>query len=164
MIYFAYGSNMLTRRLEKRIGTVKLLGTGILKQHKFSFNKKSKDGSLKADAFYTGDNADEVIGVLFEITDSQKKSLDKAEGLGYGYDLKTVKVSRSDQIIDVVTYVSTDNDQTGVNAPYNWYSEIIIAGAMEHNLPSAYIEIIKSNKTKIDLDSSRSVKELSIIS
>ena len=51
MLYFAYGSNMFTYRLEKRIGKVKVIGVAKLEQYIFEYSKESKDGSLKANIF-----------------------------------------------------------------------------------------------------------------
>ena len=39
-LYFAYGSNMSERRLRKRVPSAKVVGTGILKNHCLTFQKK----------------------------------------------------------------------------------------------------------------------------
>ena len=165
MIYFAFGSNMLTCRLEGRIGRVDTLGIGRLKEYKLQFNKKSKDGSLKADAFYTGNAENEVIGVLFNINPCHKEDLDKFEGLGKGYDVKDVEVQKynSTEVVKAFTYIARDIDQTGESLPYDWYLKLIIAGAEEHNLPEDYINRIRSVTTKQDSDSKRRDSNLLII-
>lgn len=165
MIYFAYGSNMLTYRLEKRVGKVEIIGVGILQQYELRFNKKSKDDSLKADAFFTGSDKDTVVGILFKIDPNKKPELDKAEGLGNGYSIKDVQVlnSSNNESVKAFTYFATDIDNTEINLPYDWYLEIIIAGANEHNIPEEYISKIKGVKTKQDTNENRKILNLSII-
>ena len=46
-LYFAYGSNMSERRLQKRVDSAKVVGTGGLKNHCLTFHKVSKDESRK---------------------------------------------------------------------------------------------------------------------
>ncbi len=46
----------------------------------------------KCNAFYTGNEADEVLGVVFEIDPAEKTDLDKAEGLGRGYHDEPVQI------------------------------------------------------------------------
>lgn len=38
MYYFAYGSNILTSRLEDRVGDVETIGTHVLKDYKLVFD------------------------------------------------------------------------------------------------------------------------------
>ena len=59
MNYFAYGSNMFTYRLEKRVGRVEIIGIGKLSKHSLLFNKVSTDGSLKANI--TPNDKDDVF-------------------------------------------------------------------------------------------------------
>jgi gamma-glutamylcyclotransferase len=87
MKIFAYGSNMYSRRLMNRVKSAKFVAKGFLKQHKIAFHKISKDGSGKADCYFTGDNKDIIWGVVFEIADNEKPVLDKYEGLGNGYSV-----------------------------------------------------------------------------
>jgi len=76
MIYFAYGSNMFTYRLEKRVGKVEVIGIGELSGHRFEVNKLSKDDSFKGDTLLTGDSNDFVLGVVFKINPAFRKKLD----------------------------------------------------------------------------------------
>ncbi len=164
MIYFAYGSNMFTYRLEKRVGRVEILGSGKLHQYKLLFNKKSVDGSLKANAFFTGKPEDVIIGVLFKINPSKKEDLDKLEGLGKGYDQKEVEIeSNGGKQVKAFTYVANPIDLTEGNHPYDWYLEFIKQGAEEHSLPEEYKKNISATPTKIDTDVIRPDANNSII-
>ncbi len=143
---FCYGSNMLTQRLIKRLGSVKLIGTAKLNGYSFSYNKKSKDGSTKANIIKT-DN-DLVFGVVFEITTPQKYELDKFEG--NGYKDKEVLVEYLDGSKEnVLCYIATDNEylSTEGTPSYDWYKEFIMQGAKEHSLPEDYISFLDSFKS-----------------
>ena len=66
----------------------------MIRNHIFKFHKKSsKDFSAKGDAERTNNIDDVVYGVLFSIEEEEKSKLDKAEGLGYGYEEKIVDVT-----------------------------------------------------------------------
>ncbi|MFB2707091.1 hypothetical protein [Marinobacter shengliensis] len=66
-----------------------------LVEHALRFHKWSrKDKSAKCDALFTGNSEDVVIGALFEIPSSEKGPLDRAEGLGFGYEEKREPVNQ----------------------------------------------------------------------
>ena len=68
MKYFAYGSNMHPARLKARLPNILCIsGIFTLPGHTLRFHKVGKDRSAKCDAFYTGNKADHVLGVLYEI-------------------------------------------------------------------------------------------------
>ena len=90
MFYLAYGSNLCTGRLRRRVPSARPLFVTKLDGHKLKFHKRSVDGTGKADAFETGQQADVVWGVLFDLDEKDKTALDDAEGLGEGYAEKTV--------------------------------------------------------------------------
>lgn len=92
MYYFAYGSNMCTGRLRCRVPSAKPLFVSPLYGYRLRFHKRSSDRSGKADAEFTGNQADVVWGVVFEIDGHEKSNLDQAEGLGRGYDEKEINL------------------------------------------------------------------------
>ena len=66
IVYFAYGSNMLTARLRERTPSATPIGIGRLTGHVLSWDKRSRaDGSGKCDAEATGHERDVIWGVLF---------------------------------------------------------------------------------------------------
>lgn len=152
MYYFAYGSNMFTYRLEKRVGKVDIIGLAKLTSHRFACNKLSKDGSLKADALHTGKEEDFVLGVVFDINPAARPILDKEEGLGRGYERKDIVVIRAEtgKEMEMFTYVTQEPVATDTNAPYSWYMELILAGAEEHQLPPDYMQQLRDIATKKD--------------
>jgi len=139
--YFAYGSNMDTQRLRFRTPGCSVIGVATLVGHELRFHKSSKDGSAKCDAFWTGNPTDLVVGVLYNIPVDQKSALDKAEGLGKGYEEVTITVMTADAVaLDAVTYLASDEAIDENLKPYQWYKEFVETGAREHNLPPAYID------------------------
>ncbi len=162
MIYFSYGSNMSTKRLQARVPSARKMGTGILFLHELKFHKLSHiDGSAKCDVSKTGNPDHFVHGVLFDIDSSEKEILDRIEGIECGYNIKDVDIRiAGGSIVKAFTYYATDIDAELL--PYCWYLEHVIRGAREHSLPDEYIQAIKEIKFITDSDSTRREKELSI--
>ena len=68
MHYFAYGSNMLRRRLETRTPAAVRAGTGRLAGYRLRFNKLGrKDQTAKCNIEESPKNADHVLGVVYPI-------------------------------------------------------------------------------------------------
>ncbi|OQW98916.1 MAG: gamma-glutamylcyclotransferase [Desulfobacteraceae bacterium A6] len=162
MHYFAYGSNMSVARLRERVPSATSLGCYILKEHDLRFHKSSKDGSGKCDAYFTANPENVIFGVLFEIDSQHKSALDKAEGLGSGYEEKEVMVvTANDSAVNAVTYVATNIDMN--LKPYSWYVNHVIVGANEASLPADYIESrIISVESVEDSDTERDAKQRAI--
>jgi gamma-glutamylcyclotransferase len=161
MKYFAYGSNMSLIRLRERVPSAEVVGVFTLKAHQLLFHKSSKDGSGKCDAFETGNDYNKVIGALFEINKNEKKHLDRAEGLGYGYEEKIVTV-QNDSVgeFEAVTYHATKIDS--LLMPYSWYLNHVIIGAREIQVPAQYLAIIESTKCIVDPDKNRDSRQRSL--
>ena len=126
MYYFAYGSNMSLRRLKapERVPSAKIICSARLPEHRLVFHKKSKDDSAKCDACYTGNPNDLVIGILFEINEAEKKKLNRAEGLGFGYKEKEVVLLTDRSKQKAIMYYATDFDPK--LKPYGWYKELVL--------------------------------------
>ena len=161
MLYFSYGSNMSSRRLLERAPSAIFFSIATLKEHRLRFHKKSRDGSGKCDAEYTANPDDCVMGVVFMMSASDKKELDRKECLGFGYKEKTVTVMlENGDRIEAATYCAVETDAT-LN-PYNWYKEHVLRGAKENNLPHDYISIIEKVESLPDPDMGRHAQELGI--
>lgn len=150
ILYFAYGSNMLSRRLfaANRTPSAVAVGTGFVRARRLTFDKVSSDGSGKCDIEATGNSDDRVYGVLYEINKSEKPALDVIEGLGKGYKEEAVDVLTSSGNFQAIAYVATKKEPA--LRPYHWYKAIVIAGAVEHHLPESYIEWIRTVDSKPD--------------
>ena len=151
--YFAYGSNMLTARLRERVASARPLGVARLRGHVLVWNKRGRDGSGKCSVIASGRDEDLVWGVLFELEDREKSALDRVEGLGCGYDEGTVEVMCNGVTVQALTYLATDTDDS--LRPYDWYKELVVAGAREHRLTHEYIALLESAESIPDSDRER---------
>ena len=137
ILYFAYGSNMLSSRLKKRVASAKAIGSAALYDWCVAFSKKSKDGSGKANLFQKTGFI--TWGCLYEINVNEISKLDKIEK---GYTRMTVKVRKNDgEITEAETYVSDILIETPV--ALDVYKKILVSGAIEHNLPKEYIQYLQ---------------------
>jgi hypothetical protein len=159
--YFAYGSNMLTARLRFRVPSCEFVSIARLPKHQLRFHKKSRDGSSKCDASYTGAELDVVWGVVFDIAASEKSKLDKAEGLGGGYNAHSVLVmTPTGKSLEAATYLADATAIVNDLAPYTWYKEFVQQGAEEHGLPEDYVvAAIRATKPVLDPDLQREREE-----
>jgi gamma-glutamylcyclotransferase len=162
VIYFAYGSNMSTKRLLRRVRSAHVLGIARLDLHRLAFHKVSdKDGSGKCDI--VEHESRYVMGVLFRLDAEAKEYLDGHEGLGNGYVEKNVTVidGRGEAIV-AVTYTATMMDST--LKPFTWYLRHVIEGAKEASLPGRYIETLHQIEALADPEQERARRELAIYS
>lgn len=145
--YFAYGSNMSSDHLRSRIASTEIIGPAFVKDWRMVFNKRSKDGSGKANLVESP--GDITWGVLYEINSSDKNRLDEIEG---GYESVYIQAQQPDgNIIEALTYVS--KKLTNDTRPYSWYKELVLSGAREHNLPQDYIAYLEGFPVKPGNDS-----------
>lgn len=158
MKYFAYGSNMSLARLRDRVPGAERLGQFILVGHDLRFHKQSKDGSGKCDAFLTENPKDSIFGALFEINPFEKPALDIVEGLGYGYQQKTVTVYNNEGVsFEAITYYAMTIDST--LKPYSWYLNHVLIGAREIGVEQHYINNILAVEAIEDPDKKRDALE-----
>jgi hypothetical protein len=161
ILNFAYGSNMLSRRLRERVPSARPLGPGVLLGYELRWHKVGKDGSGKCDVVQSKEPDARVLGVLYEIPASEKPKLDDAVGLGYGYDEKLVQVGTASGPVSAVIYYATKVDPAIV--PYTWYKALVVAGAKEHSLSPAYISLLEATEAKADPDAGRAAKHFALV-
>lgn len=152
-VYFAYGSNMLSRRLLARTPSAVVAGVGYVAGRRLTFDKVSSDGSGKCDIEATATTTDRVHGVLFKIPLDEKPQLDAVEGLGKGYREDRITVVTSVGTSEAVVYVATAKEPA--LCPYHWYKALVVAGAIEHALPPAYVEWLRTASSKPDPKATR---------
>ncbi|PVV14438.1 MAG: hypothetical protein B6D77_03230 [gamma proteobacterium symbiont of Ctena orbiculata] len=161
MLYFSYGSNMSSRRLLSRVPSAKYVTTAALSGHDLRFHKRSLDGSAKCDAFATQSDEHAVRGVVYHIAESHKAALDRIEGLGQGYEEKTVELlTSSNETLVAYTYFATFIDPS--LKPYQWYKRHVLTGALEYALPEKYIDKLRDIEAIEDPNRQRYVDEIAI--
>lgn len=159
MYYFAYGSNMSTKRLQARISSAIPVGRGKLSGYALNFYKVSIDKSGKCDVVKS-DSGSLVEGVLFLIDTNQQYDLN---GIEKGYQPKILKVElESVGVVDALVYCA---DKTNSNLkPYTWYLKHVITGAKDAGLSQKYTRHLESITCTKDPDSDREARELAIYS
>lgn len=163
MLYFAYGSNMLSRRLKhkSRVPSAEVVGVGFIEGHRLTFDKMSTDGSGKCDAEATGSHGDRVYGVIYEIPREEKSRLDRVERLGHGYAETTIDATVGSDRVTALMYYATSKDSS--LSPYHWYKGYVEAGAHEHHLPGEYVAAIAEVQSIDDPDAARSAREKALL-
>jgi gamma-glutamylcyclotransferase len=157
---FAYGSNMLTRRLRERVPSARPVVVAVLAGYELRWHKVSQDGSGKCDVVQVNAPQATVVGVIYEILASEKAQLDAAEGLGNGYAEKWVALKTEGGEVQAQTYYATNIKSSLV--PYTWYKALVVAGAKEHGLPEEYVSAIEAIAAKADANASRAEKNFTI--
>lgn len=155
--YFAYGSNMLARRLHERIPGACWLAVAVLAQHELRFDKHgSQDGSGKCWARYTGETSDLVWGVLWGLTEPERRDLDRIEGVGVGYEVERCQVKTlAGEEASAVLYATDPAYVDPALRPFDWYRELVLAGALENGFPEPYLERIRAVEVVRDHDRER---------
>ncbi len=74
MLYLTYGSNMSKQRILRRIPSARFVGTGYLDGWRVDFNKRSSDGSGKANLIEA--KGSEAGGVVYELEPEDLQRLD----------------------------------------------------------------------------------------
>jgi gamma-glutamylcyclotransferase len=157
---FAYGSNLSVARIARRVARVEVVATGTVRGYALRFNKRSSDGSAKANAHHTGAIDDLVWGAVYALDAADKKSLDGFEGLGRGYFEAEVDVETSAgaQIQAWLYSANPEHVAEGI-APYVWYHRFCLEGAREHGFPDFYLEAIAATPAIPDPDPNRHDRE-----
>jgi gamma-glutamylcyclotransferase (GGCT)/AIG2-like uncharacterized protein YtfP len=161
---FSYGSNMCRQRLQARVPAARPLEPAWLGSYAFRMHKRGYDDSGKADAFYTGDAADRLWGVLFEIQISDWEALDRAEGVGVGYDRRAVTVLTADDTERAAElYVARPEWIDTGAVPFTWYKRFVTHGAEQHGLPADYRRFLEDHPAVDDPDPQRHASNIEIL-
>lgn len=161
MQYFAYGSNLLTQRLRDpaRAPSAAALGVASARGFVMRFHKIGTDGSGKCTLIQSGDDADVVYGVLYEFADSDLAGLDREEGVHLGgYARHSLRLWLPyGGTTEAMTYIAGGRYIDAACLPFDWYRDLVVAGAREHGLPPAYVEELVRTPAVPDPDTARAV-------
>ncbi|WP_423822588.1 gamma-glutamylcyclotransferase family protein [Salinisphaera sp. SPP-AMP-43] len=153
MYYFAYGSNMCTARLARRVPSVRPLGPAWLDGHQLHWHLIGNDGSAKCNVRATQDLADRVHGVLFELDAERLDDLHAAEGPAYHFlELET---GRAQGPVTAAIYRGRSEWLDDSLTPFGWYRDFVVAGAVEHGLPTDWIDGLAAVPVATDPDPER---------
>lgn len=138
---------MLEARLKhpSRAPSAICIGVGLLLGYKIKFHKIGMDGSAKCNAFATGNKNDFVYGVVFDVSEKDLAVLDEEEDIergGYYRRKVNVIMQKDSKQYLVECYFANSEFIDNTLYPFEWYKELVIAGAREHDLPDDYISML----------------------
>jgi hypothetical protein len=126
------------KQMESRVGA-RYVGVAKLTDHRVVFNKRSKDGTGKANIASDKPGGPGVWGAVFELKNEQLKKLKTFE---QGYFLREgLRVTMSSGELKQVTLFCAEPSETQTLGPSAEYLEKILNAAK--NLPPEYQETLK---------------------
>jgi gamma-glutamylcyclotransferase (GGCT)/AIG2-like uncharacterized protein YtfP len=142
ILYFAYGSNLLSGRMRERVPSARREAVAFLDHHRLVCNKRGSDGSAKANLVPAAGHR--VWGVLYRIEGAELPLLDQFES---GYERVGVEVrTSSGETWCASTYRSDRISEDPV--PFDWYRGMILEGAREQGLPEQYLALLEALPAK----------------
>lgn len=153
--YLAYGSNLHPLRLLPRVPSARVVGVVEMPGYMLAFHKRSVDGSGKCLLYTEQGEPHGAHGVLYELDARDKPGLDVLEGNGNGYVQRLVQFPLKGNTYTPYLYIAQSTHIDPTLLPYDWYKQLVVAGARYHNLPDAYIASIEAVPSRPDPDPKR---------
>jgi len=135
--YFAYASNMNMAQMKRWCPASRFFKPVLLEGYRFVYDGFSVpwDGAVGNIVKTEGEG---VWGALYDITESDRITLDAFEGYPRAYDRKDVEVKdRDGNIYPAMTYFRTGR---GPGKPHPDYEKVVLDGAKECALPEDYVD------------------------
>jgi len=130
-LYFAYGSNMGRDQMHKRCPDHCRIGLGILKGYRWIITGRGYASVVRS-------VHDVVHGVVYEISDTDEKSLDHYEGVSSGsYRKERLSIDMSGTVVECLVYVDPREDE---GLPGKEYIDRINRGITDAGLSTDYVE------------------------
>jgi hypothetical protein len=134
ILYFAYGSNMHRDVMATHAPTAVPLGVGALANHRFVI---TADGYASLEPKRTRT----VYGVLWRIEPRDRVRLDAWENVVGGlYRAKMLPARHAGRRHGALTYIARQQPAGRAKAGY---MELVVAAALEWQLPPAYVEYLR---------------------
>lgn len=153
-LYFAYGSNLLARRLHLMNPTARRHGIGELKDYRLDFSTPSSKRWGGAPATVVPEPGDSVWGAIWSLDIEDRDHLDEQESVHSGlYDVFNATVRTPDgEVLHcrsylmrlVPTKLSPGESRSPERQPSLVYKKVIVTGARESGLPAEYIARIEA--------------------
>ncbi len=160
--YLAYGSNLHPLRLRERVPSAELLGVVPLSGREVVFHKISPDGSSKCDLVESGRRA-LAFGALYAMDRGHLDALDRFEGLGSGYDRRDFPLMFRGRALRPFTYRASPTHVNPALKPFDWYRDIVVAGARFFDLPAWYHRNLAEAPAQADPDPERQTTHAALL-
>jgi gamma-glutamylcyclotransferase len=135
--YLAYGSNLHPERLRRRVPSARLESRVCLTGWRLTFHKRGYDGSGKGHVIAAETASDRVWCAVFSFPARERGPLDEAER-GYGITHLTLPDGSR-----AFTYLALPERIDTEAVPYDWYRDLIVAGARHLDAPRDYIAFLE---------------------
>lgn len=130
MLYFSYGSNMWAKQMEVRCPDHRLVGAGVLKDYRWIISSRCYANIVES-------SSDVVLGVVYEISESDERELDHYEGVGSGsYRRKFLRVKVDGSHKTCLVYIDPIESE---GSPKPEYIGRINSGIKDAKLPPEYV-------------------------
>lgn len=133
--YFAYGANVHPGWLRRRVPEAELAGAAELAAHRLVFRKRGRDGAARSDACASDTPGDTLPGALYYLP---AEAFGRLGAAGAGYHIADVVVTTADGDVRARTWVADTTEHAEGLLPWDWYVELIRAGAELLDLPAAH--------------------------
>jgi hypothetical protein len=137
-LYFAYGSNLASRRMRERAPGARPRGPARLEGWRLTTDKPGRDGTAKANI--VRDPGSSVWGVLWEMEAEELARLDRHEG-GYAR-VEVVVAAAGATPVAAQTYASRLSAADAALA--RGYRALVLEGAREHGLPAEWVAFLEA--------------------
>lgn len=120
--YIAYGSNLNLPQMERRCPTAKKVCAGEIKDYQLLFrgDKDSAVATIEPSDGYS------VPALIWELKESDEKSLDRYEGYPFFYDKEFMEVEINGEVVEAMVYIMNDGYEIGM--PSDYYLNTILDG------------------------------------
>ena len=147
--YFAFGSNLLRSKMDKRGETGVIACTaGVVPDHRLAFNMRMFPPLEPSMASIEPSPGEVCEGALYTLTRDGYEALWQSEGGGMerpGYEEVSVPVSVDGTIVQAVTLRAAPWMRLRRDAPPSArYKELIVQGAVELGLSDAYVSMLSA--------------------
>lgn len=139
---------MLVERLRARVPDAVVIGVALTTGRRLLFHKRSSDGSGKCDIPETENPTDIAYGVLYDLPEHQLPKLERAEG--NGYMRSAICVLSGGSLVQASAFLAMPEQINDKLLPYDWYLDLVVAGARQHALPADYISILVGTSKQPD--------------
>jgi hypothetical protein len=157
MRYAAYGSNLHPLRLQERVPSATLLTCIRVPNWQLQFHKRGQDGSGKCSIARAGQS---VYFAIYDMDETEKPALDRAEGLNLGYEQTLINIPRHG---DCFAYVASPSHVQERLKPFSWYKQLVLVGIEYHRLPAAYLRAVQAVEPLLDPDTRRHERNMKLV-
>jgi gamma-glutamylcyclotransferase (GGCT)/AIG2-like uncharacterized protein YtfP len=137
VFYFAYASNLNQAQMKRWCPGSRFFKTALLEGHRFVYDGFSAtwDGAV---GNIVKSEVESVWGAIFEISETDRLTLDAFEGYPRAYDRVEVEVKDKDgHAYLAMTYFRTGR---ALGKPHPDYEKVVLEGAKECALPEDYVD------------------------